>query len=206
MKAMRALIAFAAALLAAAPAFGQTTVYTTTLSGPAENPPNASAGTGFATVTVNTVAHTLRVQQTFSGLSAPTTASHIHCCITTPGGNAGVATMTPTFSGFPLGVTFGSMDQTFDTLATSTYNAPFVTANGGTAAGAEAALFAGIAAGTAYVNIHTTQNPGGEIRGFLAVAAPVPEPETYALFLAGLVSLGVAARRHHHREAARRGD
>ena len=50
------------------------------------------------------------------------------------------------------------MDQTFDTLSNSTYNAPFVTANGGTAAGAEAALFAGLAAGTAYLNIHTTQN------------------------------------------------
>ena len=190
----------------AAPAFGVTIVYTTSLSGPNENPPIASPGVGVGTVTVDTTAHTLRVQEKFSGLTTGTTASHIHCCVTTPTGTAGVATMTPTFSGLPLGVTSGSMDQTFDTLATSTYNAPFVTANGGTAAGAEAVLFAGIAAGTAYVNIHTTQNPGGEIRGFLAVAAPVPEPETYALFLAGLVSLGVAARRRHRREVERRGD
>jgi hypothetical protein len=190
----------------AAPAFGVTIVYTTSLSGPNENPPIASPGVGVGTVTVDTTAHTLRVQEKFSGLTTGTTASHIHCCVATPTGTAGVATMTPTFSGLPLGVTLGSMDQTFDTLATSTYNAPFVTANGGTAAGAEAALFTGLAAGTAYLNIHTTQNLGGEIRGFLTVAAPVPEPETYALFLAGLASLGVAARRHHHREAARRGD
>lgn len=202
---MKALIAFATGLLAAAPAFGVTIVYTTSLSGPNENPPIASPGIGVAAVTVDTTAHTLRVQEAFTGLTTGTTASHIHCCVTTPTGTAGVATMTPTFSGLPLGVTSGSMDQTFDTLATSTYNAPFVTANGGTA-GAEAALFAGIAAGTAYVNIHTTQNPGGEIRGFLTPVAAVPEPETYALFLAGLASLGVAARRRHRREVERRGD
>jgi hypothetical protein len=201
---MKVLVAFASALLAAAPAFGVTIVYTTSLSGPGENPPVASAGIGVATVTVDTTAHTLRVQETFSGLTSGTTASHIHCC-NAPPATAGVATMTPTFSGLPLGVTSGSMDQTLDTTALSTYNAPFVTANGGTALGAEAALFAGIAAGNAYVNIHTTQNPGGEIRGFLAVAAPVPEPETYALFLAGLASLGVAARRRQRRDAKRPG-
>jgi hypothetical protein len=43
-----------------------------------------------------------------------------------------------------------------------------VTANGGTTAGAEAALLAGLEAGQAYLNIHTTMFPGGEIRGFLA--------------------------------------
>jgi PEP-CTERM motif/CHRD domain len=55
------------------------------------------------------------------------------------------------------------------------------------------ALFAGAAAGRAYVNIHT---PGtyaaGEIRGFLPA---VPEPGTYALMLAGVGVLGWAARR-----------
>ena len=201
---MKALIAFATALLAAAPAFGVTIVYTTSLSGPNENPPIASPGVGVGTVTVDTTAHTLRVQETFSGLTTGTTASHIHCCVTTPTGTAGVATMTPTFSGLPLGVTSGSMDQTFDTLSAATYNPAFVTANGGTAASAETVLFAGLAAGTAYLNIHTTQNPGGEIRGFLTPAAAVPEPETYALFLAGLASLGVAARRRQRREAERR--
>jgi len=104
----------------AAPAFGVTIIYTTSLSGPNENPPIASPGVGVGTVTVDTTAHTLRVQEKFSGLTTGTTASHIHCCVATPTGTAGVATMTPTFSGLPLGVTLGSMDQTFDTLATST--------------------------------------------------------------------------------------
>ena len=48
----------------------------------------------------------------------------------------------------------------------------------------------------AYVNIHTAMNSGGEIRGQLIEVAAVPEPETYALMLAGLGLVGyVTARR-----------
>ena len=116
----------------------------------------------------------MRVEVTFSGLIGNTSASHIHGPTATPGvGTAGVATQTPTFIGFPLGVTSGTYDHTFDTTQTSTYNAAFVTANGGTAARAEAALAASLAAGTAYLNIHTTQYPGGEIRGFLIAVPPL---------------------------------
>ena len=50
-----------------------------------------------------------------------------------------------------------------------------------------------------YVNLHTGQFPGGAIRGQLqyvgTVTAPVPEPETYALMLAGLGVVGWLARR-----------
>lgn len=45
-----------------------------------------------------------------------------------------------------------------------------------------------------YLNIHTSTNPAGEIRGQLLLA-PVPEPETYAMMIAGLGLIGVAARR-----------
>ena len=55
---------------------------------------------------------------------------------------------------------------------------------------------AAIIAGNAYFNIHTTFDGSGEIRGQLA---PVPEPETYALMLAGLGLVGLAtARRRRH--------
>jgi hypothetical protein len=187
----------AGCLLAAAvamPAAAQKSVYTAVLDGPSESPTNASPGTGSATVTIDSDLSTMRVQESFSGLLAGVTASHIHCCTTiSDTGTASVATRTPTFLDFPSGVTAGSYDRTFDMTLASSYNAPFVTANGGIN-GAFLALMTGLNGGNAYVNIHTSLFPMGEIRGFLH-AAPVPEPETYAMLLAGLAIIGAVARR-----------
>jgi len=170
---------------------GSPIVYTAFLDGLSEAPPNASPATGFTTVTIDTLAHTLRVEATFSGLIGPSTVAHIHCCTATPFTlTAGVATMVPTFSGFPVGVTSGSYDVTFDLTLASSWNAAFVTANGGTEASAEAALAAGMAEGRAYFNLHTSVFPGGEIRGFLE---PVPEPATGAI--AGVAVLGLVLLR-----------
>jgi len=154
--------------LAQASAYAAPVVYTARLSGPAESPPNASPGTGSTEVTLDLAAHTLHVQVQFAGLLGTTTASHIHACTATPGtGTAGVATTVPTFPGFPLGVSSGSYDHTLNTLDVGTYNPAFLNANGGTAASAETALSTCIAAGRAYLNVHSTVFPGGEIRGFL---------------------------------------
>lgn len=164
--------------------------YVANLNGPSESPPNASPGTGFAEVDIDTTANTMRVQVVFAGLLGTTTASHIHSATATPGtGTAPVATTVPTFTGFPLGVTSGTYDHTFDMTLASSYNPSFVTANGGTPASAEAALFASIAAGTAYLNIHSTVVPGGEIRGFLQPAAPEPA----SLVLLAIGGLGIIA-------------
>jgi hypothetical protein len=166
-------------------------VYTAHLDGPSESPPNASPGIGFAEVDFDLAAHSMRVQVTFSGLLGTTTASHIHAATPTPGtGTAIVATQTPTFVNFPLGVTSGMYDQTFNTGLDSFYNPAFEAANGGTAASAEAALAAALSAGEAYLNIHTTVVPGGEIRGFLTPAA-VPEPASVSLLVAGALGLVV---------------
>jgi hypothetical protein len=140
--------------------------FTADLSGANENPPTASSGTGTATVTWNTATNLMTVQVSFSGLTTGTTASHIHCCAIPPA-NAGVATQTPRFTGFPTGVTSGTYTHTFDMTASTSYNPAFITANGGTAASAESVLLAGLLAGQAYLNIHTTTFPGGEIRGVL---------------------------------------
>lgn len=159
-----------------------TITYVTTLSGAAESPSNASAGTGTSTVEYNDVLHTLRVIVNFSGLTGNTTASHIHCCTATPGvSTAGVATQTPTFVSFPSGVTSGSYDNTFDLTLAASWNAAYITANGGTTTSAEAALLAGLNAGRAYLNIHSSAFASGEIRGFLTAT---PEPSTALLLLA----------------------
>lgn len=169
--------------------------YEAILSGPNEAPPNVSPGTGIANIDYDSVLHTMRVQASFSGLVGTTTASHIHCCTALPdAGTAGVATQTPSFFGFPFGVTSGSYDNTFDMTLASSFSAGYITANGGTPASAELALFSGIEDGLAYFNIHTTAFPGGEIRGFLH-AEPVPEPGTLALFTLALVGASFVRRR-----------
>ncbi len=170
----------------------QAQVFQASLAGANENPAVSSPGTGFTTVIVNAPGHTVRVTTTFSGLTSNTTASHIHCCVVPPG-NAGVATTTPSFVGFPLGVTSGSMDQTYDMTQAGSWNPAFITANGGTPASAEAALVAGITAGRAYVNIHTANNPGGEIRGFLpAVGSAVPTLPVWMLGVCALLMMAGA--------------
>lgn len=160
------------------------------LNGPNESPPNASPATGFATVLFDLSAHTMQVDVSFSGLTAGNTAAHIHCCTAVPGvGTAGVATSTPTFTGFPTGTMAGVYSHLFDMTLASSYNPAFVTANGSIAA-AETALYDGMIAGTTYFNIHSSTFRGGEIRGFLQV----PEPLTLSLFGAGLAG-AVALRR-----------
>jgi hypothetical protein len=167
-------------------------VFTDSLTGAKENPPNNSPGTGFVTVTMDPALHTLRIEASFQGLLAGVTAAHIHCCTTDATPNVSPATQTPSFVNFPLGVMAGSYDMTFDTSLASTWNAAFVTANGSVAA-AENAFFNGMMDGNSYFNIHSTAFTSGEIRANLT---PVPEPSTYALLLAGLAVVGgVATRR-----------
>lgn len=170
-----------------------TFVYTATMSGPDEAPPNSSPGTGFATLTYDDVARTMRLQGDFTGLTGVTTMAHIHAPTPLPRiGTAGVATTTPSLAGFPLGVTSGVFDTTLDMTLASSYNPTFVTANGGTTATAEVALFSAVAQGRAYFNIHSRTFPGGEIRGFFL--APVPEPATWAMLVLGFGLVGGTLR------------
>ena len=169
-------------------------VYYTALSGPNEFPTNTSPGIGKAVVTID--GNFMRVQVTFSGLvpqtsaglPSGTTASHIHAPTPVPlslTSTAGVATQTPFFAGFPLGVRAGTYDHNFDMTQNSSYNAAYITANGGTAASAFTALKTAIAAGKSYLNIHSNAFPSGEIRGFLlpCPTITVSIPNSFALNL-----------------------
>lgn len=184
--------------LLSVPAGAAVFVYGANLSGSQESPPAASPGTGVTTVTYDDVLHQLRVDVTFSGLIGTTTASHIHVRPDPATLNGAVATQVPTFAGFPLGVMAGAFDGTFDLTLASSWNPSFITGNGGTTAGAEAAFFAALQSGRAYLNVHSTFAPGGEIRGNLSA---VPEPAAWALMILGFGMVGELMRRRSRQSA-----
>lgn len=189
----------AATLISAQPAFAHEQVYAAPLLGSSEIPAATTTGSGYATVTFDFDLMTMRVQVSFADLVGNVTAAHIHCCTASPGAsNVGVASQTPSFTGFPTGVKAGTYDHTFDMSLASSYNAAFIAAHGNTVGTAFNDLVAGLNSGNAYLNVHSSAFAGGEIRALLV---PVPEPETYALMLGGLGVLALAARRR--RSAAR---
>ena len=184
--------ALAAGVSVATTAFAHTFIYEGFLSGANESPVQITPGTGHVLVTLDLDLNEMRIQASFSDLRGTVTQAHIHCCTTIPfTATVGVATTLPFFEGFPVGVTAGVYDKTLDLTLASSWNPSFVTASGGIG-GALNRLEHGLAEGRAYFNIHTSVVGGGEIRSFLV---PVPEPETYALLLAGLGLMALTAVR-----------
>jgi len=116
----------------------QTLVYNVLLRGNQEVPLVVTTGTGNATVTINTTTNVVSVSGAYTTLMGTATAAHIHAPARR-GANAGVILgLTP--SGGTTGTISGS-----GTL---------------TAAQTQALLD-----GLAYVNVHSSMFPGGEIRG-----------------------------------------
>ena len=183
----RARAGFAALALMLMPlAAGAQTTWSGFLAGTNENPSNSSTASGFVSLTL--IANSLTVQLNFTGLTTSASAAHIHCCVA-PGNNAPVAV---NFLNFPAS-TSGTYSSTFDLTSVISFSSSFLAFGGGTAAGAEAALIAGLNAGQAYVNIHNSTFPGGEIRANVALVTP--EPSSVLLIGAGLLSVGAVARR-----------
>ena len=166
--------------------------YVASLSAAQENPANGSIATGLADLSL--VGDSLTVNVSWSGLTGPATAAHIHCCIVPP---TNTIVAIP-FVGFPNAAS-GSYLHTFDLTNSSSYAGPFLALYPNVAA-AEADVVAALNHNVnpgqtpifkgAYVNIHTSANGGGEIRGF-----PTPEPGTLMLALLAAVGIGFAAHR-----------
>ncbi len=171
------------ASLAGTTALADTLTFTATLNGASERPnPTLSTGTGFATVTLS--GNILSVNENFTGLTAPASAGHIHCC-------AGADSTAPVEVGFPNfpHMTSGMYTQSFD-LSMFTFGSPGFT---------ETQLIDGLESGLAYVNIHDMNYPAGEIRGQLLPVASTPEPGTFLL-----LGTGMAGLLSFHRRFARR--
>ena len=130
-------VALAVLLSLASPSFAETMQFKANLSGTTEVPPNQSKGSGEVTASYDTSSKVLTWKGTYSGLSGDATAAHFHGPAD-PGKNAGVAVAIKPF-GSP-----------FDGTATLTD-----------------AQAADLVAGRWYVNVHTKDDPGGELRGQL---------------------------------------
>lgn len=180
----------AIALSSALPALAHLTLFEGSFAAEAAG----ATGSGQLTLEYDSDGHTLAINATWAGLSGTTSNAHIHCCTAAPNtGTAGVAlAQGGILPGFPLGITSGSYTRLIDLTQTNQYSSGFLTASGGTAAGAEARLIANLNSGNAYFNIHTSTFGGGEIRAFVTA---VPEPGTYALMGLGLALLAARARR-----------
>ncbi|CAH2603557.1 CHRD domain-containing protein [Rhodovastum atsumiense] len=130
------LAAAIAATLLCAGAQAETIRFNTTMNGQAEVPPKAGSGAGTVQATLDTATHRLDYTATWSGLSGPATAAHFHGPAG-PEANAGVV------------VPWGA-NPTSPFTGNATLTEP---------------QQADLLAGRWYANVHTAQNPAGEIRG-----------------------------------------
>ena len=133
------------------------------LTGFQENLPKLSPSTGHfeATVTGSTLSYTL----TYSKLSSPAFMAHLHFGQPTVNGGVflwlcGSAT-APGPAGTPACPANGGTVSRSGITAADIQGLPMQNLSAGDLAGALAI----IAAGDAYANVHTTNYPGGEIRG-----------------------------------------
>ena len=194
MKRVLSVLALAAASTAVAVPAGAVPAdpsYRAVASGALQSPPNASPGTSL--VTIDLSGNQMFVDMPFRDLDGTTSAAHIHCC--TSSAFTGVAPVAVPFQDFPLGVRAGTYSNAIALDDEMSWDPAFVSAHGGTASSAETALIDAINANEAYVNIHTSLYPNGEIRGWLVAAPPVPETAEWSMLAVGLAGLMWMSRR-----------
>jgi CHRD domain len=137
LRAGLAALACMAAMAMVSPSMAAMMEFKATLSGKSEVPPNTATGTGTVTASYDSDSKKLTWKGSYSGLTGPATAAHLHG--PAPAGkNAGV--MIPIN---PHGPSFEGSATLTDAQAKA------------------------LTDGDLYVNIHTAANKAGEIRGQL---------------------------------------
>lgn len=161
-------IVFSLAIVAE-PVHAQVVQITVRLNGAQEVPPVTTTGRGVARLTVNTTTRAISGNISFTNLSTPATAGHVH--LGAVGANGAVA--IPLIGG--VGARTGRMRIPPARVLT-------------------AAQMRALRRNGLYINIHTSTNPGGEIRGQIrfprpARAAALSQPVAPAL-VSGNLGLG----------------
>lgn len=191
-KSLLSLAAATAMLLGTTSANAVVYTFNATLNGANEvGAVSAATATGLATLHYDTADNTYDFSMAVFGLSGGSggkaaNAFHIHGAATTAqNGPVRVSLDSAPFLSLNAGSTL--------LVGGNGVAAPvFVTGNGSYGVMSFLDMLRG---GLSYVNVHTTLNPGGAVRGQLIEVSAVPEPSTYAMLLAGIVALGFISRR-----------
>jgi hypothetical protein len=152
-------------MILASLSFGQMYDVNSTALGANEVPPVVSTGTASVTGTYDTATSMITISVSYSGLSSGLAAAHLHAGAAGSNGPV-IVNLAPT-----TGATSGTISGTFPVMATDE---------------------AGLIAGDVYINLHTPNNPGGELRGQLALTVVPDEVEVIpTMGQWGLMALGL---------------
>jgi CHRD domain len=174
--------------------------FTATLTNGEEFPASAvpSTATGSLTGILDTDTNQFTWTVVATGLTSPVVAMHFHGNTPSPPGHLGVS--RPVVLGFAGGGVDPDVTTVLDSLSGSTSGSYIGTADldlalndrGGSFPLTVAQQIAGLRNTEWYVNVHTSSNTGGEIRGQVFLASPTSVPVPAALWFLPVVVAALA--------------
>jgi len=161
---MKLILSISVLMLMTIGSYAQIYNITSTASGANEVPPVASAGTATITGTYDAATSMIMITVNYSSLSSGLAAAHLHAGAVGSNGPV-IVNLAPT-TGAPSGTITGTF--------------PVASADE-----------AGLIAGNVYINLHTPNNPGGELRGQLSLVQDVTDASIPTMGEWGLMALGL---------------
>jgi hypothetical protein len=164
------LILSAQPVLAARTSSGSRNDFATSLNGYGEVPPNFTTGSGTCQLTISSDASSISYKLAYSGLSSAVTQAHIHFAQRPVNGGIMVYLCDNTGkapAGVPACPDSGMVTGTLTSTDVNPPNDPEPVTAQGISPGDFAGLVGAIQNGDSYCNVHTSDFPAGEIRGYL---------------------------------------